>query len=200
MPQIHHSLGQIKPKHIFQFTDGPQLRIEFLCVRLHLARFDEYWYFDILVLVRLLDVFDQTLLVLHEVCFVVTLGYPELATLLDILIFEYVHDAIPLHGCILVFGAANVRLVRHWRYLFRFNLFHLGYQLELFKWDILTIGYELIFVILEVQVTDFVTLDLLPVVELLKGTLLVLGQNCVNFTSTGVRLRQYVCFDDGCCG
>jgi len=82
-------------------------------VRLHLARFDEYWYFDILVLVRLLDVFDQTLLVLHEVCFVVTLGYPELATLLDILIFEYVHDAIPLHGCILVFGAANVRLVRH---------------------------------------------------------------------------------------
>jgi len=113
MPQIHHSFGQIKPKYIFQFADSPQLCIEFLCVRLHLARFDEDWYFDILLLVRLLDVFNQTLLVLHEVCFVITLSYPELATLLNILIFEDIHDAIPLHGCILVFGPANVRLVRH---------------------------------------------------------------------------------------
>jgi hypothetical protein len=82
-------------------------------VRLDFTWLDEDWNLNILKLIGLFNVLNQTLLILHEVGFVVTLSDAQLTALLDVFIFLYVHNAVALHGCILVFGAANVRLVWH---------------------------------------------------------------------------------------
>lgn len=113
MSQVNHSLRQVKSEHVFKFRNGSQFWIQFLGVTLDLVGFDEHWDFDIFELVRLFDLLHQTELVFHELGFVVALGDAQLRTLVDVFIFEDVHDAVALHGGIVVLGPADVGVVRH---------------------------------------------------------------------------------------
>lgn len=149
-------------------------------MRLDLAGLNKYGHLDVLVLVGLPDVLDKRLLVLHEVGFVVALGNAQLAALPDVLVLVDLHDAVALHGGVVVLGAADVGLVGHGRDLLLLDVVHTFQRCELLLIDLLGVRHELLLVVLLLQIADLVALDLEAVQHLLEGALLLLRQHQVH--------------------